>query len=384
MITHKLGLHLNNYSPEALAKARKLQPSVLKVLNTSEAGLTQLRQDHPNAIIICRRYVGNQNWDEEAMYQMIATESQTTKSLIDYWELYNEPLGDAAQLGKFNADVAKRLHDMGLKVCALSLAVGTPEGSDDDIKKELDALWVGVEAADAWSYHAYGAPQVLTSAEWYALRYRRYYRLDPRYLTKPLFLTEGGIDFGVIPGSGGDLSYLPNLGGYRAHNISGQDYATQLVAFNAELMKDSSVKGCTVYEIGNATDWNSFDVTDDCLDYLNLLLTGASLLPTPTPSGPSDPNLDYFGMYGYRPNPDAASYKFGLLPSRNLALKLLAAGDTANANLAMPGPCVSEEYSITEPDGSTSYAVKLTNRIIKVRNEKGVWTPYTVEIFPRQ
>lgn len=374
----KLGLHANNYSPLARNAINKGNGSwgILKFLNSDEESLVEIRKDNPQAIIVCRRMI-NQDGNEEEMAQAILTESQTVKGIVDYWELYNEALGDPVFYNKFNLEVTKRLQGAGLKVSDLSLAVGTPAGSDDDIRRVLDILAPCVLQADAWSYHAYGAPGVLTSSDWLALRPRKYVQLDPRYGTKPRIYSEAGIDFGVIPNSQGDTSYT-NTNGYRAHGIPDEVYASQLIALGDAMLTDAMELGATIYQVGNDTDWNSFRLTDPVLDTIADYVTVGDT-PVPTQPQSTDSIIAYYGMYGYPPSADSALYKYGLKPLREKYLALVAAGDPT-ADMENPGPCLTGEYQEVV-NGEIRYRVRLTNRIIECYNRGDQWYAGAVELY---
>jgi hypothetical protein len=263
-VTFRLGLHLNALTPRSRRQALAGYWRVIKTLGGFDpAFLAEVRAANPGVILVGRAYTDQGSFDADAMVNLILT--QPGAHLYDYWESYNEALNseNAQQLADFNVAVAKRLHAAGLKHCALSLASGTPGGTDAEITKTLGILWPAVAASDAWSYHAYGAPLALSDEDWYAVRYRKYLALDPRYATRPLILSEGGADYGVLKGQ---------HGGYRAHGVSDADYAKELLAANTEFAKDATVLGMTIYQAGDDTDplawtdcsttWGSFCATD--------------------------------------------------------------------------------------------------------------------------
>lgn len=249
----RLGLHLNALTDASRRLALGYPWAVVKVLGIWDEGfLAQLKAQNPKVVIVGRNWYGTQDFDVDAAVAPILGTSPRIRQLVDYWETYNEVLGgdngNAQRFADFSVAVANRLHQAGLKYCALSLAVGTPAGNDDQIKQTLGILWPAVATADAWSYHAYGAPQVLSDPKWYALRYRHLIELDPRYATKPLILSELGQDYGILPGQ---------HGGYLAHQVSFADYAAQLRAADAELQGDAYVIGGAIYQAGDETPWNA-------------------------------------------------------------------------------------------------------------------------------
>lgn len=385
-----IGLHVNQLTTASRAQVLAVPWSVVKFMQFDPVLFAQLKQQNPSVTIVGRMYYSSQNLDvDTAMAPIRATDPNILK-YIDYWETFNELAaqpGDTAgwtAISNFYANVAKALHDMGQKSCALSLGVGNPGGTDDQIKAALNILWPGVDASDAWSYHAYGAPTMSLNDLWLDLRYRKYVSLDPRYATKKLILSETGIDYGLLPNSSG---------GWLRHSIPSTDYASQLLAFDIEVLKDSYVLGSAIFQAGDTTSpfavtdagqtWGSFCVTDDLIYQIKTGLQNRSQpVPTPTPTPtptPSDPDLAYFGMYGFTPNADSALYKYAMKELRNLYRELLAAGQVNRANLVNPGPCTSGEYTVTE-NGILKYRIELTNRILEVQNINGAWVPFQAEI----
>ncbi|HEV7236022.1 MAG TPA: hypothetical protein VGN15_07580 [Ktedonobacteraceae bacterium] len=373
-----LGLHVNRLTPVTRRQVLAHKWRVLKFLDCFDADLLrQIKAQNPSAILMGRRYYPDQSISSVNAVQQITSLPADVLGLIDYWEVFNEILGkdNAAAVNQRNLECASSLHAAGLKYCALSLAVGTPGGSDDEIKAALNILWPGVAASDAWSYHHYGAEGVLSNAEWLALRYRKYVALDPRYATKPLIGSEAGIDYITIG----------QTGGWRKHGVTAQTYAQQLLDLQQELLKDPYVKGVALFQAGDDTDpqastdgsasWGSYFIGEDVTDSI-----GPSLLQPSPPPPPSDPHLDYFGQYGFRPNPETALYKYWLLPLRLHALALQDQGQTNLANMIQPGPCLGSEYTVVE-NGTTKIRMKLTNRIAEIQSINGQWVTFQAELF---
>lgn len=103
--------------------------------------------------------------------------------------------------------------------------------------------------------------------------------------------------------------------------------------------------------------------------------------PPPPVVAPVDPDLAYFGMYGYTPNPKGAIFTYALKPLRQNYLKRKAAGDPL-ADADNPGPAVDEEHQVGQ-SGEDKYEVTLTNRVIGVQNVAGTWHVYAAELYKK-
>jgi hypothetical protein len=372
-----LGLHINKLTPATRRQVLAYSWRILKFMDCFDADLfSAIKSKYPATILVGRHYYADQSLSPQDAVNVITSQSPDILHLIDYWEVYNEILtkDNIEDVASRNLVCAQLLHAAGLKFCALSLGVGTPAGTDAEITHALDVLWPSVSASDAWSYHLYGAPGVLSDAEWAALRYRKYVSLDPRYGKKLLIGSEGGQDYGVIKQSGGWLK----------HNITPQEYAQQLLDLQVELAKDSYMAGVTIFQAGDDTDpqawtdgsqtWGSFAAGETVTNII-----GPHVLQ-PSPPPPPDPHLDYFGQLGFRPNPETALYQQGLLPLRLHALELQAQGKTNLSQMTMPGPCMGEEYTVVE-QGQEKIRRKLTNRILEAQVHAGQWIMYQAELF---
>jgi hypothetical protein len=113
-----------------------------------------------------------------------------------------------------------------------------------------------------WSYHAYtfGATTNGATETAYALYYRQV-RDQNGLAGIPLVLSEGG--------------YLTTTSTGWQGRLTNAQYLSWLKWFDAQMKQDSEVVGLTIFQVGNTTDWQTFDLTPIAPDLANYLTTGA-------------------------------------------------------------------------------------------------------------
>ena len=113
-----------------------------------------------------------------------------------------------------------------------------------------------------WSYHAYtfGATTSESIESAYALYYRQI-REENNLAGIPIVLSEGGY-------------IAPSSKGWQGQLTSDQ-YLSWLKWFDAQMKQDPEVIGLTIFQIGNTTNWQSFDLTPITSELVNHLTTGS-------------------------------------------------------------------------------------------------------------
>lgn len=155
-----------------------------------------------------------------------------------YLETWNETRPDLSQLQA----ITRLLQNAGYKVAGGSYATGDYDQTDFGICTQANV--------DAIAVHCYWAWAGFTPYN--ALRYRSYWQP----WMPPVLITECGRDV-VRDGDRGQDIGVP---GWRLSGLSQQAYATELLAYAAEVSKDSYVLGVTPFTNGATSDQMNFDI----------------------------------------------------------------------------------------------------------------------------
>ena len=292
----KISVHLlSSYSPGA-SQIIQAHPRVIKILGTDNSMLQAARDfkaSTPDGKIVCRIYTPNRwtindnpavagtNFWQTVLSPALFAWSAADRALIDYVEGPNEgdstpTWGSAADTQWYNTfwmHLAPLIANAGFKPLAYSISVGNPPGSQAEILGSLDRIVPSLRLCQSlgggWSYHSYSLPYStnLTDEIWYSVRYRQYYSYFassyPDLVNLPLVLTEGGIDGAGPWSTRGDTNKFQNW----------------LAWFDSEIRKDAYCLGVTVFQIGNTTDWNGFNVEPVAPWIANYLLGNANTNP---------------------------------------------------------------------------------------------------------
>jgi len=203
---------------------------------------------------------------------------------VDVWEGPNEPPVrtpvQRQMLSEFTLRWISLMHNYGYFTAALSLSVGWP-----DIGTAQDFAEVA-ERTDFLSLHEYSAPRMQDGEDYYCLRYRNTVKELAEVGVAPpkIFITETGIDGGVIPGGGRK--------GWKTYANGREDYFDQLLWYNEKLKHDSYVVAATPFTSGPYPDWVDFNFDEGLVKMLATYLETVIDLPeNPVVEPPVEPPL---------------------------------------------------------------------------------------------
>jgi hypothetical protein len=256
-------------------------PRVIKILDTGGGMLAAMREykaGTPGGKVVFRAYTSkgysvsqdpatcaSDFWNTVLAPPLNAL-SPSDRALIDYVEGPNEQdstptwgsVADAQWYNTFWVNLAPLIGNAGFKPCSFSISVGNPPGDPAYMNTMIDTIVPALRACKqyngAWGYHSYTIvyTQDVNTELWYSLRYRQYYQRFAQYYPDlndlTLILTEGGVD--GQSGSGGP--------GWKIDTAT--RYQNWLAWFDARLMEDSYVLGCTLFQSGDTGSWNSFEL----------------------------------------------------------------------------------------------------------------------------
>lgn len=240
---YKLGPHLTRSTPGGADWARRA--AIVKSID--DVGLLAVAPT--DAIRIYRHFY---------QYQEVRDGADVAREVIGslggyrhdrlYLEMYNEwkaraEYGLADHITMMH-QFADHCHAQGYKVAGFCFPTGNPGQSDWDLLKAASFANV-----DLIALHEYWANAGFST--WNALRYRRVHDwLGGDH--PPFIITECGRD--AIAGEGGE-----GKPGWLLQGVSAEDYANELLAYAAELEKDSYAVGGVVYTFGPWQDFAGFD-----------------------------------------------------------------------------------------------------------------------------
>lgn len=255
------------------------QAPVVKALDDP----TPLKLARSSKVLVFRKYFPDQDLGrlspERAVREIISALGGFNDPRL-YVELLNECYQymwwGFADYVAWTARAAELLHQAGYKVAGFSFSTGTPR-LDTDPGGAEEWLYLkahGYAGVDAIAIHAYWGQQGFT--EWHALRHRRVHEiLGPGH--PPFVITECGRD--AVEGG---------QGGWRRDGISAEEYAQELLAYDAELARDDYVLGAAVFTSRSFDPtWDPFAV-EDVVPFVLRSLPGQDEAPAPTPT-PTQP-----------------------------------------------------------------------------------------------
>ena len=288
----KLGIHVTrNHSPQVMEFVRSSAPAV--VVAVGDLGwLAEVKETSPETVTVGRF----EQVDQTIEGDPIARAREFVRShaahyaanpSVDYWLGWNEPVIDEVWqmhwYATFEAERARAMAELGLRVAIGNFSAGTPEA--DEFAAFLPAVAVAKELGGIMAVHEYSAPTLFdgvgagipgfkASEDCGALtlRYRFWYDhyLRKNDLVIPLVIAEAGIDGGVLrsqdEGLMGWRDFYRPVPGSAARSIiapAPTDYLDQLSWYDDELRRDPYVLGFAIFNVGDTSGkWKSFDVTD--------------------------------------------------------------------------------------------------------------------------
>ena len=281
----KLGLHVTrNSDPGIMAFVEAAQPAVL--VGVGDLGwLADAKEVSPSTITLGRFEETDQKMTGDparrAQQFVVGNAARYLANPgVDYWLGWNEPAIDSPWqmewYAAFEAERARLMSGLGLRVAVGNFSTGTPEANE--FAAFLPAIEAAKEYGGVLALHEYSAPSMMdgvglaipgheadSDSGSLTLRYRNWYEhyLAPARLIVPLVVTEAGIDGGVL-----SLRESPS-GGWRDLDESSPgeslaSYVEQLSWYDDQLRRDPYVVGFAVFNAGDANGrWSSFDVTAD-------------------------------------------------------------------------------------------------------------------------
>lgn len=275
----KLSLHISDWldPDDAFDFIAATRPPIVKVFGNvglNDTKIAVAKQRSPATTFVGRMYFPGQEIerDERApvdsvfnydpisdarnAFNQMREIMEKLRGLVDVWEGYNEipidtpaPLTErerqkARNFNAFTVEIARLMHDAGMKYAAYSFSTGNP------VHIELwDLLLDGLRASDYLALHEYIAPnqQFTEFNTTMCNRYREVYTRIPADARKPVLITECGVDYN---GEQGYKGKLPR-----------PEYLKMLADYDRELMRDPYVVGAAIYCYGvDDKRWVTYDI----------------------------------------------------------------------------------------------------------------------------
>jgi hypothetical protein len=220
--------------------------------------LTHWREQRPSGNLIYREFIADDRLDNvQQRCDRLRQHVEPIRDLVNFvetpWNEQHQGNNGFAELDAYAEATVRAveiLHADGFAVLVGHFSVGNPR----DISGAWPHFHEALRIADGLSLHEYSAPTMQDGAGFLCLRYRNVYAQLPVDLRKSLFITECGIDTGVVPAPG------PNHGWRSQAGTTAASYANQLRWYAQEIAKDSYVKGATIFAGGTFPDFASFEV----------------------------------------------------------------------------------------------------------------------------
>jgi len=268
-VIHKLGPHCIRATGDAIDWAR--HAGITKALDDT----TALRQGSQASVRIFRKYFATQDINRGGAPVTAEVLLALGDAPATHVELFNETAqrlgGGLERYVAFTREAVDFLHAVrpDLTLVAYCFSTGNPDRDDWEY---LHAHGFG--GANVIGLHSYWGNGGFTP--WHGLRHRTVHAwLAGEH--PPFILSEVGRD--RVEGG---------KGGYVADGVSEDAYLAELVAFDAELMRDPYVIGATVFTAGPTPDWNAF-TTDPLSGRLVALAGPLPTLPSTSTTPPSPP-----------------------------------------------------------------------------------------------
>jgi hypothetical protein len=293
----KLGLHVTrNTSPGIMDFVERAQPAV--IVGVGDLGwLADVKEVSPDTITLGRFEEKGQTFTgdpRQRAQQFVVSHAgrYLANPGVDYWLGWNEPviryLWQMEWYAAFEAERARLMHDLGLRVAVGNFSTGTPEA--EQFPAFMPALAAAKEYGGLFALHEYSAPTMLhgvgTAIPGHeadprfgalTLRYRYWYEhyLGPANLVVPLVITEAGIDGGVLQHQDPSLGGWRDFDGILAANLTVQNlnsFMAEISWYDDELRCDPYVLGFAIFNVGDLNgEWASWDITDELDAFCDLV-----------------------------------------------------------------------------------------------------------------
>ncbi len=295
----KMGLHVTrNASPAIMEFIAQVQPAV--VVAVGDLGwLADVKEVSPSTITLGRfeekgQYFAGDPVQRAQEFVVARAGRYLANPGVDYWLGWNEPgISSEWQMqwyATFEAERARLMHELGLKVAVGNFSTGTPEPAL--FAAFAPALLAAQEYGGVFALHEYSAPTMLhgvgaavpgheAESDFGALtlRYRYWYEnyLGPANLVVPLVITEAGIDGGVLTGQDPPLGGWRDFDGLQAEGLATQtldSYLAEVSWYDDELRRDPYVLGFALFNAGDEEgQWASFDITNELGAFASVALS---------------------------------------------------------------------------------------------------------------
>lgn len=252
----KLAVQVQHYTASVGAYLDAIQPHVVKWL---ECPITEMEKVKARGGINIVRIPTMTALNVQDTSAQISAHAITYGSLVDYYELINEP-----DVSTYAAWLALRDYTLS---CLYQLSpkrkliVGNFSEGTIPLRADWWTAWETTlqhtnETGGGLGDHEYGAPTMRACAPWHVLRYRSAFDVLPASVKGvEWWLTEVGIDGGVTGGQhqgyqdfGGDDVFIPDL----------RWYESELDLDNGGARPN--VKAAMIFLLGHYDPWATFDV----------------------------------------------------------------------------------------------------------------------------
>ncbi|HZR00892.1 MAG TPA: hypothetical protein VFC93_18975 [Chloroflexota bacterium] len=256
---NKWGVGVYRESNRIADLLRETQPGVILLMDPTPGFAHRVRQQHPNAFVVGRRFkpVDQQPLDnpdaQGALFaDWVAELAVPMQGDVDAWMSYNEVLGSPPSAAydaynRFQVAFARRLqYGYGIPAVAANDGPGVVEPADYP-RYFGDAIRI----SEYFGVHAYAPPgdaSLKKDPQQFMLRYRRIHdALEAAGIHgKKMVITESGV---------GD--------GFRLGVASGEQMAAGFAWFTSELRKDPYMIGQAAFGLFDSTGpWAAYDLTD--------------------------------------------------------------------------------------------------------------------------
>jgi hypothetical protein len=256
---NKWGVGVYRESNRVADLLRETQPGVILLMDPGPGWARRVRQQHPSAFIVGRRYkpedqqpLDMPEYRGEKFADYVAELAVPLRDVVDAWMSYNEVLGRPASsayadYNRFQVAFARRLQgEYGIAAVASNDAPGVVE-PEDYPRYFAEAI----RASEVFGVHAYAPPgdaSLQRDAEAFMLRYRRIHdALEQAGIrNKRMVVTESGVGDGFRIGVGTD-----------------EQMASGFAWYTSEMRRDPYMIGQAAFGLFDSTGlWGRYDLTD--------------------------------------------------------------------------------------------------------------------------